>query len=135
MKNHQLSHTKVIIFCPSMRFFSVVMLRSWYGVAIPTMTWYSLCAHRRDIPCYETCPRCLCSHARMVKELGKKYANVTRDSIELFKSMCIDCQRKRVCPMILVSNDTGKRRACFKSNVLCNSRYLDTGYTEYRGTA
>ena len=32
---------------------------------------------------------------RMVKELGKKYANVTRDSIEL----CIDCQRKRVRPM------------------------------------
>jgi hypothetical protein len=36
---------------------------------------------------------------RMLKELGKKYANVTRDSIELFKSMCIDCQRKRVRPM------------------------------------
>ena len=35
----------------------------------------------------------------MVKELGKKYANVTRDFIELFKSMCIDCQRKRVRPM------------------------------------
>jgi hypothetical protein len=32
---------------------------------------------------------------RMVKELGKKYANVTRDSIEL----CIDCQHKRVRPM------------------------------------
>ena len=27
---------------------------------------------------------------RMLKELGKKYVNVTRDSIELFKSMCID---------------------------------------------
>jgi hypothetical protein len=26
---------------------------------------------------------------RMVKELGKKYANVTRDSIELFKSRVI----------------------------------------------
>jgi hypothetical protein len=36
---------------------------------------------------------------RMVKELGKKYANVTSDSIELFKSMCIDCQRKHVRPM------------------------------------
>jgi hypothetical protein len=36
---------------------------------------------------------------QMVKELGKKNANVTRDSIELFKSMCIDCQRKRVRPM------------------------------------
>jgi hypothetical protein len=36
---------------------------------------------------------------RMLKELGKKYANLTRDSIELFKSMCIDCQRKRVRPM------------------------------------
>jgi hypothetical protein len=36
---------------------------------------------------------------QMVKELGKKNDNVTRDSIELFKSMCIDCQRKRVRPM------------------------------------
>jgi hypothetical protein len=36
---------------------------------------------------------------RMLKELGKKYANVTRDSIELFKSMCLDCQRTRVRPM------------------------------------
>ena len=35
----------------------------------------------------------------MVKELGKEFANVTRDSIELFMSMCIDCQRKRVRPM------------------------------------
>lgn len=35
---------------------------------------------------------------RMVKELGKKYANLTRDSIEL----CIDCQRKRVRPMTKV---------------------------------
>jgi hypothetical protein len=41
---------------------------------------------------------------RMVKELGKKYANVTRDSIELFKSMCIDCQRKRVRPMTITSS-------------------------------
>jgi hypothetical protein len=36
---------------------------------------------------------------RMVKELGKKYANITRDSIELFMSMCIDCQCKCVRPM------------------------------------
>ena len=28
--------------------------------------------------------------------LGKKYPNVTRDSFELFKSICIDCQCKRV---------------------------------------
>jgi hypothetical protein len=41
---------------------------------------------------------------RMIKELGKKYANVTRDSIELFKSMCIDCQRKRVYVHELVCN-------------------------------
>ena len=33
---------------------------------------------------------------RMVKELDKKYANVTRNSIELLRSMCIDCQCKRV---------------------------------------
>ena len=33
---------------------------------------------------------------RMVKELGKKYASDTSDSIELFKSMCTDCQRNRV---------------------------------------
>ena len=47
----------------------------------------------------ETLPLGHGGRALMVKELGKKYANVTRDSILLFKSMCIDCQRKRVRPM------------------------------------
>jgi hypothetical protein len=45
---------------------------------------------------------------RMLKELGKKYANVTRDSIELLKSMCIECQRKRV-KMVLIHHNPLER--------------------------
>ena len=33
---------------------------------------------------------------RMVKELSNKY--VTREAVELFKSLCVDCQRKRKRP-------------------------------------
>ena len=36
---------------------------------------------------------------RMLKELGKKYTNVTRDALELFKSYCQECQKKRKRPM------------------------------------
>ena len=36
---------------------------------------------------------------RMLKELGKKYANVTRDALELYKSYCQECQKKRKRPM------------------------------------
>ena len=35
---------------------------------------------------------------RMVKEIGKKYVNVTRDAIELFKSYCYKCQKKHRRP-------------------------------------
>ena len=35
---------------------------------------------------------------RMVKELSKKYVNVTREAVELFKSLCVDCQWKRKRP-------------------------------------
>ena len=31
---------------------------------------------------------------KMVKELSR-YANVTRDTVELFKSLCVQCQKKR----------------------------------------
>ena len=31
----------------------------------------------------------------MLKKLGKKYANVTRDALELFNSYCQECQKKR----------------------------------------
>ena len=31
----------------------------------------------------------------MIKEINKKYANITQDAVTLFKSMCIECQRKR----------------------------------------
>ena len=31
---------------------------------------------------------------RMIKELEKKFANVHRESIELFKSFCMVCQEK-----------------------------------------
>ncbi|XP_041356808.1 KRAB-A domain-containing protein 2-like [Gigantopelta aegis] len=32
---------------------------------------------------------------KMIKEINKMYANITQDAITLFKSMCIECQRKR----------------------------------------
>ena len=35
----------------------------------------------------------------MIKELQKKYANITTKSIELFKSLCEECQKKRKRPM------------------------------------
>jgi hypothetical protein len=31
----------------------------------------------------------------MMKALSKKYANITRDDLELFKSLCLECQKKR----------------------------------------
>ena len=36
---------------------------------------------------------------RMIKELQKKYANITTKSIELFKSLCEECQKKRKRPI------------------------------------
>ncbi|XP_068229435.1 KRAB-A domain-containing protein 2-like [Palaemon carinicauda] len=35
---------------------------------------------------------------RMTKELQVKYANIQRDTIELFKSLCLECQKKRKQP-------------------------------------
>ena len=36
---------------------------------------------------------------RMMKVLSVKYANILRDTVELFKSMCLECQKKRKRPM------------------------------------
>lgn len=36
---------------------------------------------------------------RMTKELQVKYANIQRDTVELFKSLCQECQKKRKRPM------------------------------------
>ena len=36
---------------------------------------------------------------RMLKELGKNSFNVTQDALELFKSYCQECQKKRKHPM------------------------------------
>ncbi|XP_068224298.1 KRAB-A domain-containing protein 2-like [Palaemon carinicauda] len=36
---------------------------------------------------------------RMTKELQVKYDNIQRDTIELFKSLCLECQKKRKRPM------------------------------------
>ncbi|XP_068220838.1 KRAB-A domain-containing protein 2-like [Palaemon carinicauda] len=36
---------------------------------------------------------------RMTKELQVKYANIQRETIELFKSLCLVCQKKRKRPM------------------------------------
>ncbi|XP_068242335.1 KRAB-A domain-containing protein 2-like [Palaemon carinicauda] len=35
----------------------------------------------------------------MTKELQVKYANIQRETIELFKSLCLECQKKRKRPM------------------------------------
>ena len=32
---------------------------------------------------------------RMMKELQRKYANITSKSLELYKSLCEECQKKR----------------------------------------
>ncbi|XP_041372812.1 KRAB-A domain-containing protein 2-like [Gigantopelta aegis] len=37
---------------------------------------------------------------RMTKEINKKYANITRDVLNLFKSYCHECQKKRKRPRI-----------------------------------
>ena len=34
-----------------------------------------------------------------MKVLRVKYANILRDDVELFKSMCLECQKKRKRPM------------------------------------
>ena len=39
---------------------------------------------------------------RMMKILSVKYANILRDGVELFKSMCMECQKKRKRPMTKV---------------------------------
>ena len=35
----------------------------------------------------------------MLKELQKKYANIPTKAVELFKSLCLECQKKRKRPM------------------------------------
>ena len=35
---------------------------------------------------------------RMIKETQKKYANISTSSLELFKSLCVECQKKRKRP-------------------------------------
>jgi len=35
---------------------------------------------------------------RMTKKINKKYANITREALELFKSFCEECQKKRKLP-------------------------------------
>ncbi|XP_064092787.1 uncharacterized protein LOC135205709 isoform X2 [Macrobrachium nipponense] len=35
---------------------------------------------------------------RMLKHLGEKYANITKDAVELYKSYCLVCQEKRKRP-------------------------------------
>ena len=34
-----------------------------------------------------------------MKELQVKYANILRNTVELFKSLCLECQKKRKRPM------------------------------------
>ena len=37
---------------------------------------------------------------RMIKELSKKYANITREALDLFKSFGQECQKKRKRPRV-----------------------------------
>ena len=37
---------------------------------------------------------------RMLKELGKKYANIPRQAVELYKTLCEQCQKKRKRPRV-----------------------------------
>ena len=53
---------------------------------------------------------------KMVKELKKKYANITSNSVELFKSMCRECMKKRkrvatkgIVVRPIISNNYGSR--------------------------
>ena len=53
---------------------------------------------------------------RCTKELGMKYANVTRDVVELFKSLCVECMKKRkrmatkgVVVRLILTGDYGSR--------------------------
>ena len=39
-----------------------------------------------------------CGRDRMLKHIKEKYANITKDSFELFKSYCVVCQEKRKHP-------------------------------------
>ena len=39
---------------------------------------------------------------RMLKHFGQKYANITTDVVELFKSYLVVCQEKRKCPKTTV---------------------------------
>ena len=53
---------------------------------------------------------------RMTKHLSMKYANITREVVELFKSYCVTCQEKRKRQMTkgvivkpILSKDFGSR--------------------------
>jgi len=54
---------------------------------------------------------------RMTKEINKKYANITREALELFKSICEESQKKRKRPRtkgvvvrpILIQNSRASR--------------------------
>ena len=53
---------------------------------------------------------------KMLKQLGPRYANVTREVVELFKSLCIECAKKRKRAAVkgvvikpILSNDYGSR--------------------------
>jgi hypothetical protein len=53
---------------------------------------------------------------KMMKEVSRKYANVTRETLDLFKSLCVECAKKRkrhatkgVVIKPLLTNDYGSR--------------------------
>jgi hypothetical protein len=53
---------------------------------------------------------------KMMKVLSAKYANVTREVAEMYKSLCLQCMKKRKRPAVkgvvvkpILSNDYGSR--------------------------
>src|SRR5438132_6945162 len=53
---------------------------------------------------------------KMMKVLSVKYANITREVVELYKSLCIECAKKRKRPAVkgvvvrpILTNDYGSR--------------------------
>jgi hypothetical protein len=51
---------------------------------------------------------------KMLKEVNKKYANVTRDVLNLFKEMCEECQLKK---RKIASKGLKKEICFFQSNI------------------
>ena len=71
---------------------------------------------------------------KMMKHLGIKYANITREAVELFKSFCSVCQQKRKRPTTkgvvvkpILSRDFGSRSQVILSTCNHPPRHISSG--------